>query len=52
MVKCKYCQYEWVTKSKMIMVSCPSCLKKIKNEVKVNDTKQYNTKSDSPKPME
>ena len=24
-VKCKKCEYEWDTKSKLIMVSCPSC---------------------------
>lgn len=28
-VKCKYCQYEWDTKSKHVFVSCPSCLRKI-----------------------
>ena len=28
-VKCRYCKYEWDCKSKMITVSCPSCLKKI-----------------------
>jgi len=28
-VKCRYCKYEWNCKSKMITVSCPSCLKKI-----------------------
>ena len=29
MVKCK-CGYEWETKSKMILVSCPCCSKKLK----------------------
>ena len=29
-VKCEYCGYEWDTKSPMVFVSCPSCLKKIK----------------------
>jgi len=24
-MKCKFCKYEWETKSKMILVSCPSC---------------------------
>jgi len=31
-MKCKFCGYEWNTRSKMKMVSCPSCLKK--NEIK------------------
>ena len=28
--KCKKCSYEWETKSKMFMVSCPSCGNKVK----------------------
>lgn len=28
--KCKKCNYEWETNSKMIMVSCPSCGTKVK----------------------
>jgi Zn finger protein HypA/HybF involved in hydrogenase expression len=31
-IKCKNCNYEWDTKTKMIYVSCPSCLKKVKVE--------------------
>lgn len=30
-LKCKYCKYEWQTKSKLLNITCPSCLKKIKN---------------------
>ena len=30
-IKCKYCGYEWITASKMIMVSCPSCINKVVN---------------------
>lgn len=26
------CLYEWKTKSKMLLVSCPSCGAKVKNE--------------------
>jgi Zn finger protein HypA/HybF involved in hydrogenase expression len=28
-VKCKFCQYEWDTKSNHVFVSCPSCMHKI-----------------------
>jgi len=24
-IKCKKCEYEWETKSQLILVSCPSC---------------------------
>ncbi len=27
-IQCKFCGYPWVTASKLIMVSCPSCMKK------------------------
>lgn len=27
-IKCKFCGYEWITASQMVMVSCPSCMKK------------------------
>lgn len=30
-IKCKHCGYKWVTNSEMMMVSCPSCLKKTPN---------------------
>ena len=37
-VKCKFCGYEWKTKSKMIYVSCPSCLRKVKiREIRKKD---------------
>ena len=28
---CNHCGYEWQTKSKLIWVSCPSCMKKVRN---------------------
>ncbi len=31
-VRCNHCLYSWVTKSKMVLVSCPSCSRKIKGE--------------------
>ena len=30
-LKCPYCGYEWETSSKLVYVSCPSCLKKVLN---------------------
>jgi len=30
-IKCSHCGYEWDTKSKLKNVSCPSCMKKVKN---------------------
>ena len=29
-VKCKKCGYSWTTKSKHVMVTCPSCLAKVR----------------------
>jgi len=29
-VTCQFCKHEWETKSKMVFVCCPSCLKKNK----------------------
>lgn len=29
-MKCHRCKYQWETKSKMIYVSCPKCLTKVK----------------------
>ena len=29
-IKCTKCGHEWETKSKMMYVSCPSCLQKVK----------------------
>jgi len=31
-MKCKFCGYEWNTRSEMIMVSCPNCLNKNKKQ--------------------
>jgi len=31
-IKCNYCGYEWITASRMIKVSCPSCLNKVQNK--------------------
>jgi flagellin FlaB len=33
-IKCHKCGYEWHTKSKLHMVSCPSCNQKIRNSVR------------------
>lgn len=33
-IKCPKCSHEWETKSKLKLVTCPSCNIKIKNEVK------------------
>jgi len=30
-IKCKFCGYEWITASELIMICCPNCLKKNKN---------------------
>jgi len=30
-LKCNHCGYEWDTKSKLKFVSCPSCMKKVRN---------------------
>ena len=29
-IKCTNCEYEWQTNSKMIFVTCPCCMKKVK----------------------
>lgn len=39
-MKCEKCNYEWETKSKMQFVTCPSCLLKVKNELKHSKNKQ------------
>ena len=31
-MKCKFCGYKWTTKSKLLSVVCPSCLKKNPNK--------------------
>jgi len=33
-IKCPKCKHEWETKSKLKMVTCPSCLLKVKVEKK------------------
>ena len=33
-VKCSKCKYEWETKSKLKMVTCPSCTYKVNRENK------------------
>ncbi len=30
--KCKSCNYQWGTRSKMDLVTCPNCLRKVKME--------------------
>jgi len=37
---CNHCGYEWITASEKIYVSCPSCLKKVKQEIKINKQKE------------
>ncbi len=31
-IKCKHCQYEWVTASERMFVTCPNCIKKTEKE--------------------
>jgi len=31
-LKCPRCDYEWMTRSQLRFVSCPSCLQKVLNE--------------------
>ncbi len=31
-LKCSNCKHEWETKSKLDMVTCPSCQLKVKNK--------------------
>jgi len=31
-IKCPHCGYEWVTKSKLVKTTCPSCQLKVKVE--------------------
>ena len=33
-IKCDKCGYKWETESKMIYVSCPSCIQKVKIPMK------------------
>jgi len=32
-IKCHVCNHSWGTKSKLKLVSCPSCLNKVKNNI-------------------
>ncbi len=32
MVKCGKCGYEWETKSSLVFVCCPSCMKKVRTK--------------------
>jgi predicted Zn-ribbon and HTH transcriptional regulator len=36
-IKCEKCGYEWETKSIKEFVTCPSCLRKIKNKNKTKE---------------
>ena len=31
-IKCKHCEYEWITASEKKFVTCPNCLKKTEKE--------------------
>ena len=37
LVKCSKCGYEWVTKSVLGYVTCPSCMRKVKRIKEVKD---------------
>lgn len=39
-MKCQVCDYQWVTKSEHKLVSCPSCLSKVKNIEKIKEVEQ------------
>ena len=36
-VKCPHCNHEWETKSKLVMVTCPSCNLKVPNPNKTRE---------------
>jgi len=41
-VKCPKCNHEWETKSKLVLVTCPSCQLKVKikkQQIKTGDEK-------------
>ena len=42
-IKCKKCKYGWITKSKMLLVSCPCC----GNKVRVKKQKVEEEEEDS-----
>ena len=44
-MRCKFCDYEWKTASEMVMVSCPSCMKKNNNLNKKEEDKNGNKKN-------
>lgn len=40
-LKCEKCGYVWTTKSELVLVTCPSCLGKVKRqEKKEGDTNE------------
>ena len=49
---CNKCKHSWITKSKLILVTCPSCGYKVKNKRKPADkdtSKRIDTSCDSSK---
>ena len=38
-IKCPKCNYKWETKSKLKMVTCPSCQLKVKVKIKEEEEK-------------
>jgi len=46
-VKCPKCNHEWETKSELKMVTCPSCLLKIKNTPKNKKLKEMEIEEDA-----
>ena len=42
-MKCTHCNYKWETKSKMVFVSCPSCLLKVRNMIESTNVKNGKT---------
>jgi len=36
-VKCHHCKHEWLSASKAIMVTCPSCIKKTVRVLEKNE---------------
>ena len=39
-LKCPNCKYEWETKSKMIFVCCPCCMKKFDRNKEIDSDSQ------------
>ena len=40
-IKCKKCGYTWNTDSKLIYVSCPSCLQKVETKQKETEESEH-----------